>query len=180
MVDAGSVGDNEGGTGISFGFSDGLKQLIGVCTHSYAGNVAVTVGHHHLAQILLAALLAGGLELRHGTKRCGLAALSAGVGVDLRVYHQNVDVLAHGDDVIQTAEADVIGPAVTAVHPHRLFGQMLAVAQDQSLEFVGVAGESAIVQCGGQLFGCGHGCVHVGKGFQPFGDRSLQRGYQTL
>ncbi len=46
-----------------------------------------------------------------------LRRLAAGVGVDLGVEHQDVDVAARGEHVVQAAEADVVGPAVAADDP---------------------------------------------------------------
>jgi len=46
--------------------------------------------------------------------RGGLGGLSAGIGVYLGIENQQVDILAGGDDVVQTAVTDVIGPAVAA------------------------------------------------------------------
>jgi hypothetical protein len=49
--------------------------------------------------------------------------LAAGVGVDLGVEHQDVDVRAGGQDVVEAAEADVVGPAVAADDPDALADQ---------------------------------------------------------
>ena len=56
--------------------------------------------------------------------RCGrLRRLATGVGVDLGVEHEDVDVAARGQDVVEPAEADVVGPAVAADDPHALADQ---------------------------------------------------------
>ena len=49
-----------------------------------------------------------------------LGRLAAGVGVDLGVEHQHVDVASAGQHVVQAAEADVVGPAVAADDPDAL------------------------------------------------------------
>ena len=82
------------------------------------GDVDVPVGGGDLAEVLLARLLAARRVLRDGAARRGLRGLAAGVRVDLGVEHQHVDVLAGGEHVVETAEADVVGPAVPADEPH--------------------------------------------------------------
>ena len=62
--------------------------------------------------------LAGGGELRDRAERRRLGHLPAGVGVDLGVEHQHVDVAPAGEHVVQPAGADVVGPAVAADDPH--------------------------------------------------------------
>ncbi len=49
----------------------------------------------------------------------GLGGLAAGVGIDLGVEHQHVDVAPRGQHVVEPAVADVIGPAVAADEPDR-------------------------------------------------------------
>ena len=55
--------------------------------------------------------------------------LSAGVGVDFRVQNQEVDVLAGGDDMVETAVTDVIGPAVATDAPDRFLDQVISQRQ---------------------------------------------------
>ena len=75
-------------------------------------------GHGDLRQGLLLDLLAGSRKLGDLADVGGLGSLSAGVGIDLGIEDEDVDVVSGGQDVIQTAEADVIGPAVAAEDPH--------------------------------------------------------------
>ena len=62
-------------------------------------------------------------NLATAPRRRGLRRLAAGVGVDLGVQHQEVDVAAGGEHVVQAAEADVVGPAVAAEAPDALADQ---------------------------------------------------------
>ena len=57
-------------------------------------------------------------ELGHGADRSGLRRLPAGVGVDLGVQDEHVDVAPGGQHVVEPARADVVGPAVAADDPH--------------------------------------------------------------
>ena len=138
VVDAGRVGDDQGRAVIGLGLGHGLEHLGGIA-HGDLRHVDVAVGHGHHAQVLLLGPLAGGRELRDGGVRGGLGGLSAGVGVDLGVEDQHVHVLALGQHVIQSAVADVIGPAVAAEDPEGLLGQQVGVLKDGLAERIGVA-----------------------------------------
>src|SRR5699024_10370940 len=127
---AGSVADDEGGTMVALGLGDGLHGLVHVSAHGDLGNVDVAVAHGDLAQALLADGLAGGGELRHLTDLAGLGSLSAGVGVDLGIEHEDVHVLAGSQNMVQAAEADVVGPAVAAEDPDALLGEVVLLGQD--------------------------------------------------
>ena len=48
------------------------------------------------------------IQLSNSTKRCSLRGLTAGVGVNLRIEHEDVYVLTAGDDVVETAVTDVV------------------------------------------------------------------------
>ena len=61
--------------------------------------------------------------------RGGLGHLAAGVGVDFGVEHQDVDVAAGGQHVVQAAVADVVGPAVAAHDPHAALDQHVGQAE---------------------------------------------------
>ena len=60
----------------------------------------------------------------------GLGGLSAGVGVHLGIEHEHVDVLILRQHMIQSAVADVVGPAVAAEDPEGLLGQQVAYRAD--------------------------------------------------
>ena len=114
---------------IAFRLGKGLNALIVVSAHSHLGNVYIAIAHSDAGQILFLGSLTGSSELSDGTNRSSLGGLSAGVGVNLGVEHQNVHVLTGSDDVIQTAEADIISPAVAAEDPHGFLRQEVLVGQ---------------------------------------------------
>lgn len=74
-------------------------------------------------------------ELGHRAERRGLRLLAAGVRVALGVEHQHVDVLRQAEDVIQTAEADVVGPAVTADQPDGFIHQVVGAGRQLARVF---------------------------------------------
>ena len=59
------------------------------------------------------------------TRLPAAANLTTGVGVNLGIEYEDVDVLAAGNHVVQTAEADVIAGAVTTDDPLRTLNQVL-------------------------------------------------------
>ena len=87
--------------------------------------------HEDCAKIFLCNLLAACGELGNGSGGRGLGGLSAGVGIDLGIENQQVDIPVLGQDVVDAAEADVIGPAVAADGPDGLLGQIRLVFQDK-------------------------------------------------
>ena len=82
---------------------------------------AVADGFH--CQVFSAVLLSSRGKLCNRTARRCLGRLAAGVRVNLGVENEHVDVLARAEHVIETAEADVKGPAVAAQDPHALANQ---------------------------------------------------------
>jgi hypothetical protein len=102
----------------------------------HVGHIDVAVGHGQHAQVLLGGLLAAGGELGHRPPRGCLGRLAAGVGVDLGVEHQQIDVLAGGEHGVHPTRADVIGPAVAAHDPQAAADQLVG----QALQLPGVRG----------------------------------------
>ena len=68
-----------------------------------------------------------------------LGRLSAGIGIDLGIEHENVDVLTLRQHVIQSAVADVVRPAVAAEDPEGLLGQHIGIRDDLACERAGFA-----------------------------------------
>ncbi len=129
--DAGAVGDDQRGAAVRLRLAEGLERLERIGAHGHGGHVDVAVVDGHHAQVLLAHGLAAGGELGHGRPRGRLRRLAAGVRVDLGIEHQDVDVAARGQDVVEAAEADVVGPAVAADDPDAPPDQGVGHAQEQ-------------------------------------------------
>ena len=180
---AGGVADDEGGAVIGLGLGDGLDGLGGVGAHGDLGHVHIAVGHGDLGQGLLLHFLTGSGELGHLADVGSLGSLAAGVGVDLGVEDEDVDILAGSQDVVQAAEADVVGPAVAAEDPDGLLGEVLLVSQDLAAQLAGVAlasGDNGVLQGGDELLGglaVGLAVVH---GVQPVLGGGLQIGVGPL
>ena len=124
---------------ISLGLGDGLNGLSGVGTHSDLGHVHIAVLHGDLGKALLLHFLTGCGKLADLADVGGLGSLSAGVGIDLSIKDEDVHILLGGDNVIQSAVADVVGPAIATEDPHGLLGQILLLAQQVSRNGAGLA-----------------------------------------
>ena len=120
---AGRVSNDDRRAGISLGFLDGLESLDHVCAHCDLCNVDIAVGHGDLGEGLGLDLLACCRELSDLADVGCLGCLTAGVGVDLGVEYENVDVFAGSENVVNAAEADVERPAVAAEDPAALLVQ---------------------------------------------------------
>ncbi|CAN4006266.1 Phage tail protein, partial [Dysosmobacter welbionis] len=144
---AGGVADNQGRAGIGLGLLNGLQGLGGVGTHGHLSHVDIAVTHGDLRQGLFLDLLAGRGELRHLADVGRLGGLAAGIGVHLGIKDEDIHIVAGGQDVVQTAEADVVGPAVAAEDPHGLLGQELLVRQNLSSQLAGVALAQRLALC---------------------------------
>ena len=105
-----------------------LSRLSVVGARSPLGHVDVAVGRGQHARGPSCRRLAPGGELGHRAAGRRLGGLAAGVGVDLGVQHQDVDVAPRGQHVVEAAEADVVGPAVAADDPDALADEVVGHA----------------------------------------------------
>ena len=163
-----AVADDERGSGVGLGLLDGLEGLRGLGAHGDLRHVHVAVADGNLGQGLLLDVLAGGRELGNLADVGSLGCLTAGVGVDLGVEDEHVDVAAGSQDVVESAVADVVGPAVAAEDPEGLLGEVLGVLEDGlcvGAAGLGDGGEDCLERLGGVLAGLGvvHG-VEPGVG----------------
>ena len=111
------------GPSIGLGFQEGFQGLLVAVAHGHPGHIDVAIGHGHQAQVFLGETLALGGKAGHSAARGGLGGLSAGVGIDFGIQHQQVDVAPGGEDVIETAVTDIVGPAVAADDPDGFLDQ---------------------------------------------------------
>src|SRR5262249_42069764 len=99
------------------------RNALSVCSsraHRHAGHVDVAICYGDQAQVLFPGALATDGEFGHRGARRGLGHLAAGVGIDLGVEHEDVDVAPARQRVIESAEADIIRPSVAANDPDAL------------------------------------------------------------
>ena len=87
----------------------------------------MTVHHHANAEIFTRLALAVLAKLRDGSQRRSLRCLTAGIGVALGIEHQNINVFGQTQHVVETTEANIIGPAVAANQPDRFFHQRVGI-----------------------------------------------------
>ena len=155
-----------------FGFLERCDQLCGIRTHGDLGNVDIVIHHGDAAQVLLRSGFAGVGELRDSTDSSRLGGLPAGVGVDLGVDDEDVHIDAGGKDMVEAAVADVVGPAVAAIHPHGLLHKRVG-ALLQPLHVRAVAAGSS--QRGFESFGYRPGLVRFVALFKPGFESSFER-----
>ena len=141
--DAGAVGDDQGRPRPGIRLEQRLGSLRVVAAHRDLGDVDVAVGPGDGAEILLAAGLAGGRELGDRAARGCLRGLAAGVGVDLRVEDEDVDVPAGAQDVVEAAVADVVRPAIPAHDPDALADEVVGERQQVTRVGAGLAVQPA-------------------------------------
>ena len=136
VVDAGSVGDDERRTGISLRFTDGLQALSLVSAHGNLSDIDVTVSGLHETEVFLGDTLAGSSKLSNGTHGSGFGSLTAGVGIYLRVKHEDVHVFTACEHVVESTVTNVVGSTVTADNPLASFGEIVAEFKELLSEFV--------------------------------------------
>mmetsp|Transcript_23479 Transcript_23479/g.54458 ORF Transcript_23479/g.54458 Transcript_23479/m.54458 type:complete len:902 (-) Transcript_23479:791-3496(-) len=138
VLNARSVAHKQGRSIVLLSLGKGLHALLVVGTDGDRCDVDMLVGHGHGAQVLLPLVAASLGELCHCTHRRRLRRLTAGVGVDLCVKHNNLHVVAAGDGMVNASVANVVGPTVTAKHPHRWLGEQVFQAHELA-NLLGVA-----------------------------------------
>ena len=179
VVDTGRVGDDQGRARIGLGLLDGLEGLVHVGTHGDLRDIDIAVAHGDGAEILFLDCLAGRRELGNGAGRGGFGGLAAGVGIDLGIEHHDVDILTRRQDMVHTAEADVVSPAVAAEHPEGFFHQHVGVLQGLLVQGVELAAAAAaggvsLFEGGDHLGSSGLGSLGVVLAGQPLGGGFLQ------
>ena len=175
VVDTGSVADDQRRTVVAFRLDHCLEHLIVVSAHRDLRGVDIAVAHGDRRKVFLLHGLTGSSELRNGADRGSLGSLSAGVGVNLGVEDEDVDVLAGSDDVIQTAEADIISPAVAAEDPHGLLRQLVLVNEGLFRQLADLLVVNDLLELSDQGVGSGTGGGGVGDGVEVVLAGSLQR-----
>ncbi len=100
--------------------------------HGDAGDVDRTVADGFHGKIFLAGLLAPGGELGDRAAGSGFRHLAASVGVGFGVEDEDFDVFAGAEDVVEPAEADVVGPAVSADQPDTLAGERIGYGEESA------------------------------------------------
>mmetsp|Transcript_6296 Transcript_6296/g.20235 ORF Transcript_6296/g.20235 Transcript_6296/m.20235 type:complete len:919 (-) Transcript_6296:1670-4426(-) len=96
-----------------------LDGLVHIRRKRDGGDVGVLMHHGNCTEVLLLGGIAARCHLHNSTLGCRLGNLRSSVAVALSVEHQNVDVLAGRQHVVQTPEANVVCPAIAADDPVR-------------------------------------------------------------
>ena len=155
LLDAVRVSNDERRTVIVLSLVERLDRSGRVGAHRDVGDVDVLVLHLHETEVLLGLNLAGCRELGDCTGRRGLGSLTARVGVDFGIHDENLDVLARSEDMVKTAVANIVGPAVTAENPDGLTDEVISnreeLAANRASAGAFLAGAAAILKSGLEL-----------------------------
>ena len=186
------VGDDERWTVVALGLAERLEELVRIGAHRDLRDVDVAVAHEDAAEVLLLCALAGVGELRHRADGRRLGRLPAGVGVDLGVHDEHVEVFAGCEHMVEAAEADVVRPAVAAEHPEGFLGELVGGGEEfgreggKGREFRPRTPGQEGLERGDEGVGGGAGALEIVEGRKPglqrradFGLRTWDFGFRT-
>ena len=94
MGDTRAVGDDDRDTRVTLSVEEGFQRVNILGAVGDLGDIDVFVVHGDARQILFPVRLAAGRKLGDGAAWRGLGVLAAGVGIDLGIEDENIDVLA--------------------------------------------------------------------------------------
>ena len=117
MVDTWSVSDDQGWSWICFCFSQSLNSLSHIATHTDLSNVYITIAHCNTSKVFLLGLFTACSELSYSTSLSRLGSLTTCIGVNLGIVNHDVDIFSGSQNVVYTAEADIVSPSVTTEDP---------------------------------------------------------------
>src|SRR5262245_17092046 len=118
MSDAVAVRDDQRRPIIGLGF---LKRFYGVrvtSTHGHARDVNVTVADSFHGEIFFPCSFAPGSKFCDSCARRSLGHLAACVRIDFRIEHENVNIRASAEHVVETASSDVVRPTISPEEPN--------------------------------------------------------------
>src|SRR5574344_1747694 len=133
VVDTWSVSNHERWARISLCLSDGLQALSVVSTHSHLSHIHVAISGLHETEVFLSDALTTCCKLSNSTDWSSLGRLTTGIRINFCIEHEDVDVLARSESVVETSVTNIIRCAVTTNNPlaslHEIvreFGKLLA------------------------------------------------------
>src|SRR5262245_54687902 len=92
----------------------------------------MTVHVREKAEILFADRFSAGCKLGSRSQRSRLRLLTSGVGVDLGIEDEHVDVAPSRQDMVEPAVANIVGPAVATDQPNTLLHEVIGQALEPS------------------------------------------------
>ena len=129
------VRDNQGRSVEGFGFNHRFDDLRVVRAQSNLSDIDVFGRHGNHAQVFAGQRLTGNREFGGRANRGRFGLLTARVGINAGIHDQNVDILARIQDVVQTAVADIVSPAVAAQRPNGFFNKVIRQAVQRFRRF---------------------------------------------
>ena len=130
VVNARRICNDERRTIIALRLSDSFDCLIVISTHSYLCNIYIAIAHCDTSEVFLFDFLTSCSKLGNSTCRCSLGRLSACIGVNLSIKYEDIDVFSGSKNVVDTAETNIIAPAVSAERPDRLLSKNILLIKN--------------------------------------------------
>ena len=165
MRDAGRIGNEDGWSLVGGGLLHCPNGLFWIRPEGDLTDINMAVIDSDEPQILLRNELSAGRELCRRSAWGRLRFLAARIRIDFRVHDQNIDVAVVGQHVIETAEANVVGPAIAANDPDNAVQQMVG----QGIKILGF-GVRKLFQACAQLFETSPLSIQLRTGFLRRGD----------
>ena len=107
-----------------------MRKILITGTHGDLGNVYITIAHSDGSHIFLLSLFTACSELSDSTCWCRLRRLSACIGINLCIEYHNVDVTSTCENMVNTAESDIISPSVTTEDPLGFLSKEVFLSED--------------------------------------------------
>ena len=117
MVDTWSISDDQGWSWICFCFSQSLNSLSHIATHTDLSNIYITIAHCNTSKVFLLGLFTACSELSYSTGLSRLGSLTTCIGVNLGIVNHDVDIFSGSQNMVYTAETDIVSPSVTTEDP---------------------------------------------------------------
>ena len=128
VVNARRISNNQGRAVVSLCFGNGFKGLVLIRAHGDLRYINIAVAHGHHAEVFFAGAFAAGRKFGNSRSRSSLGGLAAGVGIYFGIKYHYVNVFAAGKNMVKSAVADIVSPAVAAENPVAAFYKVLAEA----------------------------------------------------
>ena len=125
---------------VCFCLTDCFQGLSLVGTHSDLSYVNITVSSSNQTKVFLANTLTGSSKLGDGAERSCFRSLATGVGVNLRIKYEDVDIFAGCDDVVETSVTDIVRSTVTTDNPLAALDEVILELGNGLAEFTFILG----------------------------------------
>ena len=132
MRDAMTVSDNYRRPIICVSFHKGIQCLLIAGTHGNFGYIDIPISHCDHSEVFFRNGFALGCEASDRCARCRFGCLPTRVGINFGIQNQEVYISSTCQDMIQTAVANIIRPAIPSHDPYAFTYQHIHQAKQIS------------------------------------------------